>query len=187
MSGMGIRPQAQAAMAVAQNVSPRIASRSRPEDTGNVAVIKKSNKGIVFAAIGIVASVGLILGIRAATSSEPEPVHTSTQTTPTTQKEEPRIPPPIPTSEIPTTATPPEPVTATPPNPSPVAATPSTPTAQPAATPPREPPRAVDPRVPPRAPTPQPGHGDHRPPPPVAPPPKGPPKPPGGIVRDNPF
>ena len=169
----GQRPGARSASAAPQRV--------RAEDTGALLVpIKKSNKGILFAAIGVVAGLGLIFGIRAATSS-PEVASPGQPTAPMNQKEEPRIPPPPPASDLaaasPTATS--EPIAAPPP----VVAT-ATPVA------PVPPPRVAAPppqHGPPPTPVARVGHDRPLPPPAQPAAPKPPPKPPGGIVRDNPF
>jgi hypothetical protein len=158
--------------------------------------VKKSNKPLFIGIAGAVALAALVLGVRAATSSDPDAV-APTATAAATSHDEPSIPPPqeaAPSRSVPVVTPGSLPRAASTPVPAkpPVLTAPSQgagggsahaavlapPAAAPrAATPPPPAPRAVVAAPPPRAPRPSP-----------APAPKSPPKPAsGGIVRDVPF
>lgn len=170
----------------------RPAASASAANSGEFAVPKKGgSKAIVFAAIGVGALVGVVLGIRFVTSSDDKPKATTTsagvQTTATARE----IPPP---PDVPSTAqaesakadptAKADPPKADPPKADPPKADPPKATA--AA------PKAPDPpKVAAHAPDPPKGKPTAAAPPPPPPPTatqKAPPKStPGGIVRDNPF
>jgi hypothetical protein len=148
--------------------------------------IKKSNKGIVFAVIGVVVLAGVGFALRVALSGDdakPTPP-TQTQTTSPAQQDTSRaVPPPPPPTEATSTPAAPTakstaaaPTTTTPPKDTATSAVAAANTHATPPTPPAPPPKPVA-----AAPQPKP-----QPQPPSQP--KTPPKPAGGgIVRDNPF
>jgi len=160
-------------------------------NSGEFAVPKKGNsKAIVFAAIGVGALVGVVLGIRFVTSGDDKPKATTTsagvQTTATARE----IPPP---PDVPSTAqaegAKADPPKADPPKADPPKADPPKADPPPKAT--AAAPKAPDPpKVAAHTPDPPKGKPTAAAPPPPPPPAtqKAPPKStPGGIVRDNPF
>lgn len=160
-------------------------------------VMKRSNKGLVFAGVGVVAVIGLIVAVKFAVSSSPDtPKVEATSAAAAKIPESKDIPPPPEATEVPAA-----PVSAAPE--APKAPDKAEPTAAPepvAAKPEPKPAPAPPPPVAKPAPAPKPVVAAARPAPAPrpaprpaaapapAPAPKAPPKPPsGGIVRDNPF